>query len=147
MPGHRGCPGRIKCPFPTQANLKVKKMTCAFLRTVCRVSFGSSRESPRPPSRTRNTSCTCQGEGAGISARFWSPFVLQPHADNNAANVVNVKCPVMLGVLNISCTALQPTLLSALLSVRHLRRRGLEALEGRLYGRRMNNSREVDRRD
>lgn len=57
-------------------------------------------------------------------------------------NFVNVKCSVMLSVLNISTTDSQPSLLSASLSVLHLGRRGLEALEDWLYGWRMNNLRE-----
>lgn len=58
-------------------------------------------------------------------------------------NFVNVKCSVMLSVLNILWTDLQPALLSASLSVLHLGRRGLEALEDWLYGWCMNNLREV----
>lgn len=57
-------------------------------------------------------------------------------------NFVNVKCSVMLSVSNISTTDSQPSLLSASLSVLHLGRRGLEALEDWLYGWRMNNLRE-----
>lgn len=40
-------------------------------------------------------------------------------------NFVNMKCSVMLSVLNILWTDLQPTLLSASLSVLHLGRQGL----------------------
>ncbi len=58
-------------------------------------------------------------------------------------NFVNVKCSVMLSVLNILWTDSQPTLLSASLSVLHLGRWGLEALEDWLYGWCMNNLREV----
>lgn len=53
----------------------------------------------------------------------------------------------MLGVLNILWTDLQPACLSASLSVLHLGRRGLEALEDWLYGWCMNNLERGDRRD
>lgn len=62
-------------------------------------------------------------------------------------NFVNVKCSVMLSVLNILWTDLQPARLSACLSVLHLGRQGLEALEDWLYGWRMNNLERGDRRD
>lgn len=148
--GHHRCWGSIKCHLETQASLNLKIMV---LWAGCKVNFGCNSESLRPSLLQRRTRSTIHPENLKwcfrVSRDFRmlrEPFVLQPHADNVAEKVVNVKCSVMLSVLNI-WTALQPTLLSALLSVRHLRRQGLEALEDRLYGRRMNNSSEVDRRD
>lgn len=141
-----------KVPFSDPVESELKK-TSMVLWAGCKVNFGCNSKSLRPPLLRRGTRSTIHPE----NLKWWfrvswdfrmcrEPFVLQPHDDNVAENVVNVKCSVMLSVLNI-WTALQPTLLSASLSVRHLRRQGLEALEDRLYGRRMNNSSEVDRRD
>lgn len=138
-----------KVPFSDPGESELKK-TSTVSWAGCKVNFGGNPESLRPPLLQRGTRNTIRPENSNWCFRasrdfrvLREPFVLQPHADNV---VVNVKRPVMLSALDV-WTALQPTLLSASLSVRHLGRQGLEALEDRLYGRRMNNSREVDRRD
>lgn len=133
-------------------------MTSVLLWPGCKVRFESSPEEPEAtlPVRAHTeyviffhfwTHAFAQHHTCRVFRLHVEPFVSQPHTANIAANVVNAKCSVMLSVLNIFRTDLQPTLLSASLSVRHLGRRGLEALDGRLYGWRMNNLREVDRRD
>lgn len=104
------------------------------------------RSCSRLPRLSRSASLNFAHYCACVCSGF--PFAPTTHCSAascwwHCRNFVNVKCSVMLGVLNIFWADLHPTLLSASLSVLHLGRRGLEALEDWLYGWRMNNLREV----
>lgn len=131
-------------------NIEVHSQTlqhCLFPKPqICFTASAKSKIQYMTPSASLN-SCIC-------ALLYESGFPLAEITHCFAAscwyhcwNLVNVKCSVMLSVINILWTDLQPSCLSASLSVLHLGRWGLEALEDWLYGWCMNNLGRGDRRD
>lgn len=119
----------------TQVSLNLKKTTMVSW-AGCKVNLGGDPESTRPPLLRRGTRNTIPPEDLNRCLRVSRDFRALPSPlfcsltlKTRLKNAANANCSVTLSVLNI-WAASQPTLLSASLSLRHLGRRGLEALGG-----------------